>query len=194
MAKKFYIDQDAGLFVVGPRDSSALPKISLKNQDNYSLELYFLRQTGIFGRPYSFENRSSTTISIGIGQLSATALASATVTTNLPTVVSATVSTIISGTTTTSEIQRISFSPKAIGGIWNITLPEDSRTLASAVTTGVFITSTYHGFSVNQPITFPTLSGASGVTAGNKYYIYDLPAVDRFRISTTRSGTLMTAV
>ena len=46
MAKKFYIDRDAGLFVTGPLDSSALPKPTLTNKDNFTVELYFLRQTG----------------------------------------------------------------------------------------------------------------------------------------------------
>lgn len=192
MAKKFYIDQDAGLFVVGPEDSSALPKITLKNKDNFSVELYFLRQTGIFGRPYSFENKSSATISLGLGQLSASAVASSTLTVNLPTVVSATVTTVVGGSSTTSEIQKITFSSKSSGGVWNITMAEDSRSLASQVTAGVFITSGYHGFIVNQPIVFPTLSGNAGVTANIQYYVYDLQAPDRFRISLTRSGTLMT--
>jgi hypothetical protein len=191
MAKKFHIDQDAGLFVVGPLDTSALPKPTLTNKDNFTVELHFMRQTGIFGRPYSFENKSSATISIGLGHLSASAVATAAIATNLPTVVTATVTTIIGGTSTTSEIQKITFSSRPSGGVWQITMPEDSRTLASAVTAGVFITSAYHGFAVSQPIIFPTLSGASGVTAGNQYFVYDLQSPDRFRIVATLGGTVM---
>jgi hypothetical protein len=191
VAKKFFIDQDAGLFVVGPQDSSALPKITLKNKDAYSVQLYMLRQTGVFGRPYSFDNLSTATISIGLGQLSVSPVATALITTNLPTVVTATITTVIGGSSTTSEVQKISFSSKPSGGIWQITMAEDSRTLASAVTAGVFITTAYHGFRVNQPIVFPTLTGNTGVTANIQYYVYDLQAPDRFRIALTASGTLM---
>jgi hypothetical protein len=60
------------------------------------------------------------------------------------------------------------------------------------VTAGVFITSAYHGFRVGQPIIFPTLGSPAGVTAGNQYYVYDLLGPDRFRITSTSGGTLMT--
>jgi hypothetical protein len=193
MAKKFYIDQDAGLFVIGPTDSSALAPVTWKNKDVYTLELYFLRQTGIFGRPFSFENRSTATISVGLGLLSASAVASTATFTSLPTVVTATVTVVTGGTSIASEVQKISFSSKPSGGVWAINVPADSRTITSAVTTGIFITTAYHGFVINEPVIFSTLT-ATGITMGNTYYVYDMQAPDRFRISTTISGTLMSTV
>lgn len=193
MAKKFYIDQDAGLFVMGPTDSSALPPVTWKNKDVVTLELYFLRQTGIFGRPFSFENRSTATISVGLGLLSAAAVASAATFTSLPTTVTCSISVITGGTSITSEVQKISFSSKPSGGVWAINVPADSRTITSAVTAGVFITTTYNGFVINEPVIFSTLT-ATGITMGNTYYVYDLQAPDRFRIAATQGGTVMTTV
>lgn len=192
MAKKFFIDQDAGLFVVGPTDSSALPAVTWKNKDQYTLEFYFLRQTGIFGRPFSYENRSTATISVGLGLLASVAVATATTFSNLPVTVTPTVTVITGGSATTSEVQKISFSPKAGGGVWAITVPADSRSITSAVTAGVFITTTNNGFVVGQPVAFNTFTGEANFTEGTTYYVYDLQAPDRFRIAATSGGSVMT--
>ena len=194
MAKKFYIDHDAGLFVVGPTDSSALPPVTFKNKDVYTFEFYFLRQTGIFGRPFNYENRSTATLSVGLGLLASVAVATATTFSNLPTTVTPTVTVITGGTSIASEVQKISFSPKAGGGVWAITVPNDSRSITSAVTAGVFITTANHGFIVGQPVIFNTFTGESGFSEGTTYYVYDLQSPDRFRISSTSGGSVMSTV
>lgn len=194
MAEKLYIDQDARRFVVGPADSNAAPPLNWKNKDNLTLEFYFLRQTGIFGRPFSYENRSTATLSVGLGLLTTIAVATATTFSNLPTTVTPTVTVITGGSSTTSEVQKISFSPKAGGGVWAITVPADSRSITSAVTAGVFITTANNGFVINQPVIFNTFTGESGFSEGTTYYVYDLQAPDRFRIAATSGGTVMSTV
>ena len=192
MAKKFYIDQDDGIFVESPTDTSALAPKTWHNKDNFTLELYFLRQTGIFGRPFSYENRSTATISVGLGLLAATAVATANTFSNLPTIVTATVTVITAGTATASEVQKISFSPKAGGGVWAINVPADSRSVTATVTSGVFITTTNHGLVVNEPVTFTGVT-VGGVATSTTHYVYDISGSDRFRVSVTIGGTVITA-
>jgi hypothetical protein len=194
MAKKLFIDQDDGLFVESIVDSSKLSPPTWANKDNLTLEFYFLRQTGIFGRPFSYENKSTATISVGLGLLTTIAVATATTFSNLPTTVTPTVTVITAGSSTTSEVQKISFSPKAGGGVWAITVPADGRSITSAVTAGVFITTANNGFIIGQPIVFATITPATGFTMGTTYYVYDLQSPDRFRIASTSGGTVMSTI
>jgi hypothetical protein len=69
VARKLYIDQDAGYFVVSPTNRRRLGPMIWKNQDNYLLEIYLLRQTGVYGRPFLFDNRSTATVLVDIGPI-----------------------------------------------------------------------------------------------------------------------------
>ena len=60
----------------------------------------------------------------------------------------------------------------------------------SAAADDIIDTATAHGFKVGDPVRFPTLTGGSGLTAGNLYYVIAANlAAQTFQVSTTPGGS-----
>jgi hypothetical protein len=71
--------------------------------------------------------------------------------TNISSTVAATISTVAAGSSTVSEVQRVTFDKIPATGTWTLTLPSDTRSITAAVVAGVFTTTTNHGFAIGQP-------------------------------------------
>lgn len=59
MAKDFFIDLDAGAFVQSFTDPTVIEPSALFNGDVGAANLYFLRETNVFGAPYRYETLDS---------------------------------------------------------------------------------------------------------------------------------------
>jgi hypothetical protein len=92
-----------------------------------------------------------------------------------------------------NEVQRLSFSQKPFTGTYELTFPATAFTVASTVTSGVFITSVTHGLALNQPIAITGFDTTiTGYTRGTTYFVRAIPEVTQFTVALTAGGTALT--
>jgi hypothetical protein len=112
---------------------------------------------------------------------------------DLSTTVTATIETTVTGSGLANEIQRLSFSQKPFAGTFDLTFPATAFTVASTVTSGVFITTVTHGLAINQPIAITGFDTTiTGYTRGQTYFVRAIPEVTQFTVSVTAGGTALT--
>jgi hypothetical protein len=111
---------------------------------------------------------------------------------DLSTVVTATISTVITGSETTGELQRLSFSQKPFAGTYRLTFPSTTLTISSLVTNGVFITPENHGLQISQPVTLTGFSALTGFTNGQQVFVRSVPQSKQFIVSNTVGGAALT--
>jgi hypothetical protein len=112
---------------------------------------------------------------------------------DLSTVVTATIATTVTGAASLNEVQRLSFSQKPFTGTYELTFPATAFTVASTVTSGVFITSVTHGLALNQPIAINGFDTTiTGYTRGTTYFVRAIPEVTQFTVALTAGGTALT--
>lgn len=112
--------------------------------------------------------------------------------TNLSTAVTATLATTVTGSTTSNETQRLSFSQKPFAGSYRLTMPSSSITIGSLVTSGVFISPSSHGLALNQPVTLTGFSALTGYANGTTYFVKAITNPAQFTVSITAGGTALT--
>jgi hypothetical protein len=187
--RKFYIDTQRRAFVDSPDSTLSSGASSFFQEDVEQINLYFLKPTGSTSRPYDYVDYSANTVKLAVGLTTPAALQ--TTWSALATGITPSVSTLVSGGSGASEVQRITFAgePPAQGG-FSLTLPSRSVTVSS-VSSGVF-TSVNHGLLNGQSVTLSafTISGSSFV---NSTYIVAQRTKDTFRISSTDGGTAINA-
>jgi hypothetical protein len=112
---------------------------------------------------------------------------------DLSTTVTATIETTVTGTGSVNEVQRLSFSQKPFIGTYELSFPATTFTVASTVTSGVFITSVTHGLALNQPIAITGFDTTiTGYTRGQTYFVRSIPEVTQFTVAVTAGGTALT--
>jgi hypothetical protein len=112
---------------------------------------------------------------------------------DLSTTVTATIATTVTGAASLNEVQRLSFSQKPFTGTYELTFPATAFTVASTVTSGVFITSVTHGLALNQPIAITGFDTTiTGYTRGTTYFVRAIPEVTQFTVALTAGGTALT--
>jgi hypothetical protein len=111
---------------------------------------------------------------------------------DLSTVVTATISTVITGSETTGELQRLSFSQKPFAGTYRLTFPSTTLTISSLVTNGVFITPENHGLQISQPVTLTGFSALTGFSNGQQVFVRAVTQPTQFTVSITAGGTALT--
>jgi hypothetical protein len=112
---------------------------------------------------------------------------------DLSTTVTATIETTVTGTGSVNEVQRLSFSQKPFSGTYELSFPATTFTVASTVTSGVFITTVTHGLAINQPIAITGFDTTiTGYTRGQTYFVRAIPEVTQFTVSVTAGGTALT--
>jgi hypothetical protein len=294
MPKDFFIDEDTGRFVRSYTDTSQETPSNLFRGDIRDARLYFLRQTGVFGRPYRAVDRSGVDgVTFAIGDIlaspasgtftltfdgdttaaiafdaTATAVAAAlnalasvisaggvtvqkfgtiyvvtftsvgartavtgsaallsplsglfinvrtegdgstreVVTielavanaaqadtwTAIDTTVTPTVSEIVAGDATNSEVQRILFSQAPALGTFSLSIPEYTRTMTAAVAAGVFITTSNHGATLGQPVIPSDFDTPVNFSNGVRFFVSEILSPTSFRVSPTEVGVSIT--
>lgn len=108
----------------------------------------------------------------------------------LPTTVTASVTTLVSGGAGASEQQKYTFDREPSEGTYCIKFPSRSVSVAS-VSAGVF-TSTAHGLYNNMLVTLTGFTISAGSFANTAYYV-TARTDDTFRIAITAGGSAITA-
>ena len=111
--------------------------------------------------------------------------------TDLGTAMTVSVATTITGSTLNNEIQRVTFSCAPHLGSYRFTIPTYNVDIASAVTDGVFITTSNHGLTLSQPVVLTGFTALSGFTAGLQYFVRAIHQTNTFKLGETTSGPLL---
>jgi len=113
--------------------------------------------------------------------------------TNLSTVVTATMSTTITGSGIQNEVQRLDFTQSPFEGTYRLSFPSVTLTGNTAVTGGIFTTSVTHGLTINQPVAITGYdTTVTGFTRGNTLFVSAIPAATQFQVALTSGGTAIT--
>jgi hypothetical protein len=184
-ARKLYLDTQARAFVASP--NSTLPALDpvFFNEDVESIELYFLEPTGDFSAPYTNLDYSANTVKVAVG---VTAPAALQVTWSaLATSTTATITSLVTGGSGTSAVQRITLSPQPVSGGWAVQFPSRAVTVSS-VSANIF-TAADHGLYSGQSATLTAFSfTASAVANGGSYFVIR-NSKDTFSLANTASST-----
>jgi hypothetical protein len=192
MARRLFIDTEAGRFVDGVNSNIPAALDNLFENDSASYELYFLRRdpTGAF--LYEAQDFSAKSVKLHIAPAppsTATAFVAQNTWTNLPSTVSATVTRTITGGTVSNEQQRLTFSPEAQSGTFSLTIPARTITV-SAVAGGLFTTSDNHGLAALEPFTITGLSAPTGgLSNGQTLFAAAIVNPTQFRAAPTATTT-----
>jgi len=159
MARKFFIDTTDLAFVKSDTDSGRLLPADFFNGDSDTVEVHFLKQTGIFGRPYSYLDKSGASIKVGLGALRA-----------VPT--SGTWTITLSGDTTAALAYNITAAA----------LSTAVNALASVTSAGG-VTITKSAFGSRYAITFVTAAAQAAFTVTDSSLVPDTTAIVSERIA-----------
>jgi hypothetical protein len=198
MARKIYVDVDTGKLVSGLNDSTTPQAFGFEG-DNSDYELYFLQPRGASaGNYYEPVDYSARSIRLNIGApppSTATAYVATTAGawSNLPSVVSATLTRAVTGSNTANEEQLLSFVPDAIGGTFAISFPSQLLTF-TAVSAGVFTTSGTHGLATGQGFVVTGFGAPTGGLVNDRtYYVAQIVGKTQFFANTTASASAITS-
>jgi hypothetical protein len=186
-ARRFYLDTTARAFVSSP--DSTLPSIggAFFDEDVEAVELYFLKQTGNFSRPYEYADYAANTVKMAVGVTAPAALL--TTFSAITTAVTITSSVSITGGSGVNEVQRIQIAPRPDTGSFSINLPTRNVTVSS-ITTSVF-SAVRHGLLADQSVTLTGFTITSGFSNGQQVFIRDRTR-DTFKVASTLGGTALT--
>lgn len=111
---------------------------------------------------------------------------------DISTTVAATVTTSAGGSATVNEVQKVALDKVPSSGSWTITMPADTRTITAAVVAGVFTTTANHGFALDQPVIFSSITNEANFVEGTTYFVKATATKTTFTISATSGGAAMT--
>jgi hypothetical protein len=192
MARRLYLDTDAGRFVEGVNSNIPAALDNLFENDAASYELYFLQgdPTGAF--LYEARDFGTKSVKLHIGPnppSTATAYVVQNTWTNLASTVSTSVTRTTTGGVAANEQQKVAFSPDAQSGTFSLTFPSRTITLSS-VTAGLFTTSGTHGLAALEPFT-TTGHGTptGGLSNGQTLFVAAVVNSTQFRAAATAITT-----
>lgn len=183
MARRLFVNVDSSRLVSGFENGSMPALDNLFQADNADYELYFLQEPLAGSRRFEVADFSTHSIKLHIGApppSTVSAYVTAETWTNLPAVISPTVTRAITGGGGVSEQQLISFSPEANDGTFSITFPSQQLTFTS-VTAGIFTTSGAHGLSTLQPWRPVNFGTPSGFSNGQTLYVAAILSATQFQ-------------
>jgi hypothetical protein len=114
---------------------------------------------------------------------------------DLSTTVTATIETLVTGSSTANEVQRLIFSQKPFDGNYRLTVPSIGNPEdIIGVTNGVFTINANepHGLALNQPIKINFSGTVTGLTTDSIYFVKTAPQPWQFTLAATAGGTLIT--
>jgi hypothetical protein len=118
---------------------------------------------------------------------------------DLSTTVTATMSTLVTGSGSLNDVQRISFSQEPFAGSYRLQFDgaqiEDYADGISLVTSGVFFVNgnANHGLIVNQPVNISFGGTVTGLTNNQTYFVRTIPLPYQFTVAETAGGTIITS-
>ena len=187
--RKFFIDVQARQFVVSP--DSTLPSFDPLwfEEDVEAIELYALRPTLNPAAPYEYLNLSGATVKFAVGITAPAALQ--TTWTAISTAVTASVTSLVNGSTGTPEQQKVTFSG-AIPAQGGFAIQFPSRSISvSSVSAGVFVAPA-HGLCDNQVVTLTGFTISAGSFANAMYFVVE-STDSTFRIAPSLGGAAIVA-
>jgi hypothetical protein len=188
-ARRFFLDVQARQFVASPDSTLPASDPAWFEEDVEAIELLFLKPTEDANQPYEYLDMSGATVKFAVGTTTPAALQTAW--TALATTVTASITSLVTGASGTSEIQKITFSgaTPAEGG-YSLQFPSRNVTVSS-VSAGVF-TAADHGLYNGFPVALTAFT-ISGSSFSNASYIVVESTKDTFRIATSANGTSINA-
>jgi hypothetical protein len=108
---------------------------------------------------------------------------------DIDTAITATLVRTITGSDTTNESQRLSFSKPPFNGVYQLNFPATSFTVDTAVTFGLFETTVTHGLTFLQRVTITGFSAITGYNRGQQYFVNNIPQPNQFTLSAFRSAS-----
>jgi hypothetical protein len=117
---------------------------------------------------------------------------------DLSTTVTATIETLVTGSATANEVQRLAFSQEPFAGSYSLTFPQidvanSAGGYGGAATNGVFGFVANHGLIVNQPVIIGFLGAVTGLDDGGTYFVRSVPLPNQLTIAVTAGGSIITA-
>jgi hypothetical protein len=117
---------------------------------------------------------------------------------DLSTTVTATIETLVTGSATANEVQRLAFSQEPFAGSYSLTFPQidvanSAGGYGGAVTNGVFGFVANHGLIVNQPVIIGFSGAVTGLDDGGTYFVRSVPLPNQLTIAVTAGGSIITA-
>jgi len=185
--RKFYLDTQSRAFVGSPDSTLPTAGTAFFEEDVEAIELYFLEPTGNFSAPYQFLDYSGNTVKLAVGVTAPAALQTSW--TSVSTTVTATITELVVGGSGATEVQRISFSPRAEKGSFAIQFPSRNVTVSSA-TSSIFAAAR-HGLFDGQSVTLTAFTISSGFSNGDILYIRDRTR-DTFKVAAQPGATAIT--
>lgn len=188
-ARRFFLDVQTRQFVSSPDSTLPASDPVWFEEDVESIELLFLKPTEDPNRPYEYLDMSGATVKFAVGSTTPAALQSSW--TALATTVTASVTSLVTGASGTSEIQQVTFSgaTPAEGG-YALQFPARNVSVSS-VSAGVFVAAD-HGLYNGLPVTLSAFT-ISGSTFSNASYIIVDSTKDTFSIATSANGAAIAA-
>jgi hypothetical protein len=197
MARKLYIDTEAGRFVGGLNSSIPPDLNSFFEGDTAPYELYFVRRDPSGATAFEPQNLSGASVKLHIGPpppSTATAFVVQQTWANLPTTVSATAARTVEGGVASNEQQTVTFSPEAFSGTFALTFPARSVALTGTVTNGIFTSSAAHGLATAEPF-IPSGLGTvtGGLTNGQTLFVAQVLNATQFSAAPAPQASAVTA-
>jgi hypothetical protein len=184
-ARKLYIDVQNRKFVTSPLSTLEAVDAAFFDEDVELIELYFLSPTGSGAAPYSYADYSANTVKFAVGTTTPAALQTSW--TALSTTVTATITSLVTGGSSSNEQQRITLSPQPSSGGWSIQFPSRNVTVSS-VSANVF-TAADHGLYSGQSVSLTAFSLTSSAVANGSSYFVIRNSKDTFSLASTASST-----
>jgi hypothetical protein len=197
MARKLYIDTDAGRLVSGLNSSIPPDLNTLFEGDAVDYELYFVKRDPLGVNAYEPQNLSAASVSLHIGEprpSTATAFVAQNTWTDLPATVTATVTRTVTGGVGLNEQQAVAFSPEVYSGTFSLTFPSRTVALTGTITSGLFTAVSAHGLALSEPFLTSGISGAAGgLTNGQTLFVSQVLNATQFSAATAPNRSAATS-
>jgi hypothetical protein len=179
-ARRFYLDTSTRSFVSDP---TGLPSIggAFFREDAENVELYFLKRTSDAATPSQFINYASSSVKLAVGVTAPAALQ--TTWTSLGTTITASLTSLQTGTSTANSVQRLSFSGRQpVSGSISINIPQTEVDLAELKDSRIFVQEAGQVFDGRTVVI-----GNSDEIPDGTYFVVDAGR-GSFQISQTPNG------
>jgi len=184
--RRFFLNTLNRSFVSAPDATAPAIGTAFFDEDNESVELYFLEPTTGTAN-FRYLDYSANTVKLAVGVTAPAALQTSF--TPISTAIAITASVSVTGGAGVSSVQRVQLSPRPAGGSFALQIPSRNVTVSS-ITASVFL-SPYHGLLDGQSVTLTGFTITSGFSNGQQVFIRDRTR-DTFKIASTAGAAALT--
>jgi hypothetical protein len=184
--RRFYLNTANRSFIAAPDATAPSIGAAFFEEDNESIELYFLEPTTGTAN-YRFLDYSGNTVKLAVGVTAPAALQNSF--SSISTAITTTRTMSVTGGSGVSSVQRVQLSPTPSTGSFALQIPSRNVTVSS-ISANVF-SAPYHGLLDGQSVTLTAFTITSGFSNGQQVFIRDRTR-DTFQIAATAGGTALT--